>query len=61
MVMVDVDVSSMTWLAWSEGRHLLGTVLHSLDEVVEFSQWIYYNNSTISFEDKDLGLEDKDL
>jgi len=52
--MVDVDLGSLQAdsqpksLAWSEGRRLLGAVLHSSNEPGELSQWFCHDDSTIN-------------
>jgi len=54
MVMVSVDSGSLhadlqpSRLAWSEGRRLLGTILHSSNELGELSQWFCHDDSTIN-------------
>jgi len=54
MAMVDVDLGSLQAdsqpksLAWSEGRRLLGAVLHSSNEPGELSQWFCHDDSTIN-------------
>jgi len=49
--MVGVDsgrrTHSLSRLAWSEGRRLLGAVLHSSNEPGELSQWLCLDDSTI--------------
>jgi len=39
---------SSSRLAWSEGRRLLGAVLHSSNELGDLSQWLCHDDSTIN-------------
>jgi len=55
MAMVGVDSStlhrhthSLSCLAWSESRRLLGFVLHTSTELGELLQWLCHDDNTIN-------------